>query len=101
MKNILKYLKRTRDAFLIYGRSDLKLDGFTDFNFQSDLDDNKSISGYVFILYDGIVSQKNFKQQTVADSITETEYIAASEAAKKIIWMKKFISELDVVSEIK
>ena len=48
MKNILKYLRRTRDIFLIYDGSDLKLEGYTDFNFQSDLDDSKSISGYVF-----------------------------------------------------
>ena len=56
MKNILKYLKRTRDAFLIYGGSNLKLEGFTNFNFQSDSDDSKSISGYVFTLYDSAVS---------------------------------------------
>ena len=33
MKSILKYLKRTRDAFLIYGRSDLKLEDFIDSSF--------------------------------------------------------------------
>ena len=54
----------------------------------------------MFTLYDGAVSWKNFKQQTVADSVTEVEYIATSEAAKKAIWMKKFITELDVVPKI-
>ena len=62
VKNILKYLKRTRDIFLIYDGSDLKLEGYTNFNFQSDLDDRKSISGYVFTLYDRAVSWKSFKQ---------------------------------------
>ena len=33
MKNILKYLRRTKDIFLIYGESKLKLEGYTDFNF--------------------------------------------------------------------
>ena len=55
MKNILKYL-RTRDAFLIYGGSDMKLEGFTNFSFQFDSDDSKSISGYVFTLYGDVVS---------------------------------------------
>ena len=72
MKNILKYLKKTKDIFLIYGRgSELKLEGYTDFSFQSDLDDSRSISGYVFILNGGAVSWKSFKQQIVFDSITE------------------------------
>ena len=57
MKNILKYLRRTKDIFLIYGRgSELKLEGYTNFNFQSDLDNSKSISGYMFILNGGAVS---------------------------------------------
>ena len=56
VKNIFKYLRRTKNIFLIYGGSDLKLKGYTDFSFQSDPDNSKSISGYVFILYDGAVS---------------------------------------------
>ena len=62
VKNILKYLRRTKDVFLIYGGSELKLEGFTDSSFQSDPDDSKSISGYVFTLYDGAVSWKSSKQ---------------------------------------
>ena len=36
----------------------------------------------------------------VADSVTEAEYITASEAAKEAVWMKKFITGLGVVLEI-
>ena len=52
-------------------------------------------------LYGGAVSWKSFKQQTVADSITEAEYIVTSEAIKEANQMKKFITELDVVPGIK
>ena len=45
VKNILKFLRRTRDIFLIYGGSNLKLKGYTDSNFQFDPDDSKSILG--------------------------------------------------------
>ena len=58
MKNILKYLRRTRDIFLIYGGFDLKLKGYTNSSFQSDPNDSKSISGYVFTLYGGAVVEK-------------------------------------------
>ena len=100
VKNFLKYLRRTKDIFLVYGGSDLKLEAYSDSSFQSDPDDSKSISGYVFTLNNGAVSWKSTKQQTVADSTTEAEYIAVSEAAKEAVWMKKFITEVGVVPEI-
>ncbi|KAK9003883.1 hypothetical protein V6N11_018779 [Hibiscus sabdariffa] len=46
------------------------------------------------------VSWKSSKQDTVADSTTESEYIAASEAAKEDVWIKKFVTELGVVPSI-
>ena len=36
----------------------------------------------------------------MADSTTESEYIAASDAAKEAVWIKKFITELGVVPSI-
>ena len=57
MKNILKYLIRTKDIFRIYGEgSELKLEEYTNFSFQSDPDDSKSISRYVFTMNGGIMS---------------------------------------------
>ena len=56
MKNILKYLRRTKNIFLIYKDSNLKLEAYSDSSFQSDPDDSKSISGYIFILNGGAVS---------------------------------------------
>ena len=53
----------------------------------------------MFTLNDEAVSWKSFKQQIVADSTTEVEYITASEAAKEAIWIKKFIIELGVIFE--
>jgi hypothetical protein len=97
VKNILKYLRRTKDVLLVYGGSELKLEGYTDSSFQTDIDDSKSVSGYVFTLNGGAVSWKSSKQETTADSVSEAEYIAASEAAKEAVWMKKFITELGVV----
>ncbi|GAA0147771.1 hypothetical protein LIER_07391 [Lithospermum erythrorhizon] len=59
VKCILKYLRRTKDAFL-----------------------------------------RSSKQSTVTDSTTESEYIAASEAAKEACWIKKFVIELGIVPSI-
>ena len=102
VKNILKYLRRTKDAYLVYGghEDELVVNGYTDAGFQSDKDDFRSQSGYVFCLNGAAVSWKSSKQATVADSTTEAEYIAASDAAKEAVWLKKFIGELGVVPSI-
>ena len=100
VKNILKYLRRTKDVFLIYRDVDLIVNGYIDASFQSDKDDSKSQSGYVFTLNGGAVSWKSSKQETIADSTTESEYIVASKAAKEAVWIKKFITELRVVPSI-
>ena len=71
----------------------MKLERYTNFNFQSDLVDSKSMLGYMFTLNGEIVSWKSFKQQTVADSITKTDYITTSEVIKEVVWMKTFIIE--------
>ncbi|KAK8632767.1 hypothetical protein V6N13_073148 [Hibiscus sabdariffa] len=101
VKNILKYLRRTKDVFLVYGGEEqLSIKGYTDASFQTDKDDSRLQSGFVFCLNGGAVSWKSSKQDTVADSTTEAEYIAASEAAKEVVWIKKFVTELGVVPSI-
>ena len=102
VKNILKYLRRLKDMFLVYGglEDDLVENGYRDASFQSEKDDFRSQSGYVFCLNGGAVSWKSSKQSTVADSTTEAEYIAASDAAKEAVWIKKFITDLEVVPSI-
>jgi hypothetical protein len=98
IKTILNYLRRTNDMFLVYGGEiELVLKGYTDASFQTNHDDLRSQSGFVFVLNGGVVSWKSSKQETTTDSTTESEYIAASEAAKEGVWIKKFVTELRVV----
>ena len=59
VKNILKYLIKTKDLFLIFeGGSELRVEGYTDSDFISNPDDRKSTSGYVFIYNDGTSSER-------------------------------------------
>ena len=73
---------------------------FIDTNFQSDHDDSKSVSGYIFILNDEAICWNSFKQHTVADFIWKAEYIATSDAVKEAVWLWKFIDELEVALSI-
>ncbi|GJY12404.1 retrotransposon protein, putative, ty1-copia subclass [Tanacetum coccineum] len=76
------------------------VDCYCDAGFETDRDDTKSQTGYVFILNGGAVDWKSSKQSTTAMSATEAEYIAASEAAMEAVWIRKFISGLGIVPTI-
>ena len=57
VKNILKYLKRTKEMFLVYGGDkELVVKGYVDAIFDTDLDESKSQTGYVYSLNGGEVS---------------------------------------------
>ncbi|PKI68474.1 hypothetical protein CRG98_011112 [Punica granatum] len=75
VKNILKYLQRTKEMFRVYG-------------------------GEEELVVRCTVSWKSFKQETVADSTTKAKYIAAFNVAKEAVWIKKFVIELAVVPNI-
>ncbi|KAJ9554351.1 hypothetical protein OSB04_018396 [Centaurea solstitialis] len=102
VKNILKYLRRTKDMFLVFRGSEdeISVTGYSDASFQIDRDDFRSQSGYVLTLNRGAISWKSSKQDTIADSTTEAEYIAASDAAKEAVWLRNFLSDLRVVASV-
>ncbi|KAM1185452.1 hypothetical protein ACFX2G_015060 [Malus domestica] len=84
IKTVLKYLRRTKDMFLIYGGAvELRVEACTDADFQSDVDDRSSNSGYVLTLNGGAVSWKSKKQDVIANSTMEAEYVATAEAGKE------------------
>ena len=82
---------------LVYQDESLVSIGYTDSDFQSDKESRKSISGYVFTLGGGAISWRSVKQSSIADSTIEAEYIATSEAAKEVVYLKNFLTDLEVV----
>ncbi|GKE22205.1 hypothetical protein Tco_1433717 [Tanacetum coccineum] len=101
VKNILNYLRNTKDGFLVYGgEEDLRVTGYCDASWQTDKDDSRSQSGWIFLLNGGAVTWKSSKQDTVAYSTCASEYITTCEASKEAIWMKNFIGDLGVVPTV-
>ncbi|GKA43286.1 hypothetical protein Tco_0736010 [Tanacetum coccineum] len=103
VKNILKYLRNTKDMFLVYGgdlKRELKVSCYTDAGYLTDADDLKSQTRYVFVLNGGVVDWKSAKQSIFATSSIEAKYIAAFDASKEAVLVRKFISGLGVVPTI-
>ena len=82
---------------LVYSCEDLIPIGYTDSDFQLDLDFKKSTSGCVFTLGGGAITWRSVKQSCITDSTTEAEYVSTWEATKEVVWLKKFLSDLGVV----
>nr|GEV85253.1 retrotransposon protein, putative, Ty1-copia subclass [Tanacetum cinerariifolium] len=103
VKNNLKYLRNTKDIFLVNGgnmKRELRVSCYTDAGYLTDADNLKLQTGYVFFLNRGAVNWKSTKQSIFATSSTDDEYIAAFDASKEAVWIRKFISGLGIVPTI-
>ena len=78
----------------------LEVVGFSDFDYAGWVDDKKSTSGYIFMMAERAVSWKSVKQTLTTSSTTEAEYVACYEVTCHAIWLRNFISVLEVVHSI-
>lgn len=93
VKRILRYLINTKEMSIVY-KGNKELVGYSDSDFAGDLDTRKSNTGYIFLMNGGPVTWSSRKQNTVALSTTESEYMAASEATKEILWIRQFMCDI-------
>lgn len=99
---MLRYLKGTAEYCLMfngYKTSEVELIGYTDADWGGDLNDRKSQSSYLFEVCGGLISWISKKQDVVALSTTEAEYIAASLATQELLWLRRLLNELGFVQE--
>lgn len=95
VKRIFRYLQGTKDFKLVYTKDgNENITGYCDADWASDVRDRKSSTGYVFMLQDGAISWRSQKQQTVALSTAEAEYMSMSSAAQEALWLQQLHTEL-------
>lgn len=93
-KRILKYLQKTKSYGLKFTKDNCNLEGFVDADWASNTIDRKSYTGFCFKLSGCVISYECRKQQTVALSSTEAEYMAIAEACKEAIYLKTLLSDI-------
>ena len=93
-KRLLRYLKGTIEYGLLYSREiNCSLYLFSDSDYANDTCTRKSTSGMIAMLGKCTVSWRSQQQKCISISTTEAEYVAASEAVKDIIWLKRLWNE--------
>ena len=77
----------------------LEILGFVDVDWDGDLDQRRSTSGYMFSLFGGAVSWMSKRQFVVALSTTEAEYMAATHASKEEFWLQRLCLSMGLVQQ--
>ncbi|XP_048491380.1 secreted RxLR effector protein 161-like [Beta vulgaris subsp. vulgaris] len=104
-KRILRYVAGSVDFGIWYGKSSsFRLFGYSDSDWAGCSEERKSTSGYIFSLGPGAVSWSTKKQNVVALSSSEAEYIAVTAAACQCVWLRRllvdFLQVQDGVTDI-
>ena len=91
---IFGYLKRTIDFNLYYTNFPAVLEGYTDASWITSADDNKSTTGWVFLLAGGAISWASKKQTCITHSTMKSEFVALAAAGKEAEWLKNFLMDI-------
>ncbi|KAF7761077.1 hypothetical protein Agabi119p4_10486 [Agaricus bisporus var. burnettii] len=95
MKHTLAYVKSTTHYGITYCHdSNIKPLGYVDADYAGDTDRRRSTEGHIFFVAGGPVSWASKRQDTVALSTVESEYMAFSRAVQQGIWITSFMDEI-------
>nr|GEX18111.1 hypothetical protein [Tanacetum cinerariifolium] len=104
VKNILKYLRNTKDMFLVYEGNmerELRVSCYTDAGYLTDADNLKSQTRYVFVLNGGVVDWKSTKQVFLQPYLQMLNISLLLMHQRRLYGFVKFISGLGIVPPIK
>jgi hypothetical protein len=99
LKRILRYLSGTRSYAIVYKalpKSPNLFHGYSDAAL-ANADEGKSTSGYVFMAGDGAITWSSKRQISQALSSAEAEYVAISEAAREVCWLRSLYHEIGIL----
>ena len=92
---ICRYLIGMSTYSLVYnGGSGAGLIACTDSDWGSDPTSRLSQTGFYLKLADGLISWTSRAQKTIAYSSTEAEYMALSDCARQVTWIRSLLGEL-------
>lgn len=95
VKRVMRYLQGTKDLKMCYKREEShSITGYCDADWAGDSLDRRSCMGYTFLFQNASISWNSCKQQTVALSTAEAEYMAMALATQEALWLQQLQAEL-------
>ena len=102
VKRIFRYLQGTANNRLVYkpGYKEGVIECYSDADHGGDQSTGRSTTGVVCLHAGGAISWQSQRQASVAISTTEAEIVAASEAAREIVWLKRLLAAMTVINKM-
>lgn len=99
LKRILRYVKGTLSLVLEFRGDDreVALTAFSDADWANDVNDRRSVTGYLFKIFGSTSVWLTRKQPTVSLSSTEAEFVALCTAACEGVWLVRLLADLGIV----
>nr|GEY84158.1 ribonuclease H-like domain, reverse transcriptase, RNA-dependent DNA polymerase [Tanacetum cinerariifolium] len=95
IKQVIRYIKGTRERGIIYKKEGgCKITGYSDSSYEINTDQGKETTGIVFYFRESPITWCTQKQPTIALSLCESEFMAATRAACQALWLKRLLSEI-------
>jgi hypothetical protein len=95
-EHVLRYLRGTYDKGILFSRGVKNANllwGWVDADWAGDTDTRRSHTGFVLMFNGGPISWKSRRQDSVALSTSEAEYMAASEGGKEVVYIRAILQD--------
>ncbi|KAF3661700.1 putative cytochrome 86A2-like [Capsicum annuum] len=93
---VVRYLKGTINVGLHYFAFLALFEGYSDATWNSDPNDSKSITAWIFTLARAAISWRSKKQTCITHSIMESEFIAMSSTGEEIDWLRSMLIDISL-----
>jgi hypothetical protein len=101
LRHLVAYVKGSRERQLVFTKSDKcqgRFLGFVDADYAPDYGDeyanHKSTTGWMFMYNNTAFCWKSRRQGVLASSSTAAEFIAAADASKQAVWLRRVFADL-------
>lgn len=93
-KQVFRYLHGTINLGLRYTSKDVRLNGYTDVDWDGNVIDRKRAFGCYFSFGSSMISWMSRKQNFVALSMAKVEYVFSGMASCEVVWLRKLFEDL-------
>lgn len=99
-KGILRYIAGTRTHGIRLGGTEDGLQAYVDADWNADVRDYKSTTGWIVKYNGGVIGWKSKKQSVQAHSTAEAEYMALDDVARDLVWERRSLGTLGMSNSI-